>query len=236
MNTFILLNRKIMEWEWYTSPNVFRVFVHCLIRCNHKDNKWRGSLILRGSFISSYDKIASELDLTRDQVRYAMTKLTETKEITTQGTNKYLIVTVCNYDTYQKNRGNKKGNKKGKKQDDPQSNPNEIPDNSQTDTNQVPPNNNENNENNENNYLLTTSVKENCLNNTVWVDAVKNNYVLSDAKFHEYIEKFTNYIITQGKTSTSAEDYKRHFISWYKKHTGKGMNGRKILNYRKPAL
>lgn len=225
MNTFILLNRKIVEWEWYTSPNIFRTFIHCLIRCNHKDNKWKGKVVKRGSFISSYDKMAAELDLSKDQVRYAFKKLRETGEVTTQGTNKFLIVTVSKYDSYQ-------GRKP--KYEDGITTP--VPPQSHTNPIQIPPNNNVNNVNNENNNTSTTRVREICFENKVWVEAVKNNYVLTQQQFDEYLDKFTNHCLTQGKTTTSPADFKKHFISWYKKHTGKGFKGKKIIKYNKPLL
>jgi hypothetical protein len=44
---------------------------------------------------------AGETFLTIKQVRNALNKLTKTNEITTKGTNKYTMLTVNNYDTYQ---------------------------------------------------------------------------------------------------------------------------------------
>ena len=224
-NTFIQLSRKIMEWEWYTNPNVVRLFIHCLLRANHKDNTWQGMVIKRGSFISSYDKIANELDLSKDQVRYAFKKLCSTGEITTQGTNKYLTVSICKYDDYQYSKDKKKDGFTT-----------QIPHKSHSNPTQIPPNNNDNNDNNENNYTSTTRVREICFENKVWVEAVKGNYALSQDQFDGYLDKFTNHCLTQGKTNTSPADFKKHFLSWYKKHTGKGMNGRKILKYKKPTL
>ena len=70
----------------------------------------------------------------------------------------------------------------------------------------------------------------------MWVEAVKGNYVLSQKQFDDYLDKFTNHCLTQGKTNTCPADFKKHFISWYKKHTGKGMGGKKQLRYTKPTL
>lgn len=224
-SSFILLDRKIMDWQWYSNPNVMRLFIHCLLKANFKSKKWRDVTIERGTFITSYAKLADELYLTRDQVRGAFKKLIDTKEVTTQGNNQYLTVTICKYNDYQ-------ANKKGKEDDGTTQNPHE----SHTDTNQIPTTNNDNNANNENNYSSTTSVREICFENKVWVEAVKSNYVLTQPQFDMYLDKFTNHAITQGKTTTCPADFKKHFISWYKKHTGKGMGGKKQLRYTKPTL
>ena len=42
---------------------------------------------------------------------------------------------------------------------------------------------------------------ENCFENKVWVEAVKGNYVLSQKQFDDYLDKFTNHCLTQGKTA-----------------------------------
>ena len=95
-----------MEWEWYSNPNVMRLFIHCLLKANFKEKKWQNNVISRGSFITSYAKIADELYLTRDQVRGAFKKLIDSEVVTTQGSNRFLTVTICKYDEYQaKKRG-----------------------------------------------------------------------------------------------------------------------------------
>ena len=224
-NTFIQLNRKILSWKWYSNANVSRLFIHCLIKANYRDKEWEDTLIKRGTFISSYSKIADELGLTRDQVRGAFSKLIKTKEVTTQGSNKYLVVIVCKYDSYQF------GKRDGDDVDTTQ-----IPHKSHTNPIQTPTTNNNNNNNKDNKYSSTREVKSICQSEELWVEAVKNNYVLSQKQFDDYLEKFTNHAMVQGKTTHSTDDFKKHFISWYKKHTGKGMNGRKLVKYKKPTL
>ena len=55
---WIKLHRKFLKWEWYDDINTSRFFLHCLFRANHKDKKWRGTMIKRGQFISSLSKLA----------------------------------------------------------------------------------------------------------------------------------------------------------------------------------
>jgi uncharacterized phage protein (TIGR02220 family) len=100
---YIKIFRKITEWEWYTDENVMRVFLHCLIKSNYTEKNWRGITINRGSFVTSYNSLASDLKLTKQQIRTALNKLKSTHELTLKTTNKYSIISINNYDMYQDN-------------------------------------------------------------------------------------------------------------------------------------
>jgi len=108
---FISINRKILEWEWYSDNNVKSLFVHCLLKANFKQKSWKGQNIERGTFITSYGILSNELNLSVKQIRTAFGKLIKTNEIITKGTNKNTTVTVVKYDTYQI-QGQLKGNQK----------------------------------------------------------------------------------------------------------------------------
>lgn len=101
MGSYIKIDRKILEWEWYKNQHTKTVFLHCLLKAYWKDTKIEGKTIPRGSFISSIAKISEELELTPMEVRTALKHLKSTNEITSEGTNKYTIFTVNNYNLYQ---------------------------------------------------------------------------------------------------------------------------------------
>lgn len=98
---YIKLSRKILDWEWYGNINTCRVFIHMLLKAYWKDKKIEGTVIPRGSFPSSYGRLAEETQLTVDEVRTAVKHLISTKEITKNATSKYTVFTVNNYDAYQ---------------------------------------------------------------------------------------------------------------------------------------
>jgi len=98
---FITLYRKIVDWEWYSDANVFRVFTHLILTANWEPKKWKGELVSRGQKVISIQKLAQETGLTEQSVKTAIKKLKLTGEITTKATNKYTIVTLINYDFYQ---------------------------------------------------------------------------------------------------------------------------------------
>lgn len=140
---FIVVYRDILKWEWYTDVNTAHLFVHCILKANHTAANWRGIEIKRGSFITSLQKLSTETGLTVMQVRTSLEKLEKTGDITNQSTSKYRIITVKNYDSYQRrNKQNSKQNSKVVTS--------KIANKYQGDNNQIATNNNNNNKNNDN--------------------------------------------------------------------------------------
>lgn len=101
MDGFIKLHRKILNWEWYTDVNTFALFIECLFEANYVDKKWKGIEVKRGSFITSYSKLAKNTGLSVQQVRTSLNKLISTQCITKSSQSKYTMITVLNYDKYQ---------------------------------------------------------------------------------------------------------------------------------------
>jgi hypothetical protein len=101
MSGWIKLHRKLLEWEWYSKPVVKSVFIHSLLRANHKDGKWRGNDVKRGSYISSVDKLIDDLGHTRQEIRTALKHLKSTNELTTKSSAQHTVFIVVNYENYQ---------------------------------------------------------------------------------------------------------------------------------------
>ena len=141
MAGWIKLHRKILDWEWYDDANTMRVFLHCLLRCNHKDNKWRGILIKRGSFLTSFETLSKETGLSVSKIRTSVRKLKSTSEMTSSSHARYTVVSIPSYDSYQ---------------GDDKLNDNQIADSSQTLDKLLTTNKNEKNEDNEKNEKKTT--------------------------------------------------------------------------------
>lgn len=112
MGSYIKIDRKILEWEWWSDINTHRVFTYMLLKANWKEGNFKGVVVPRGSFVSSLKKLSEETNLTVDEVRTAIKHLKSTNEITSKSHSKFTIFTVKNYDVYQDN-------------------PNEIPNSSQ---------------------------------------------------------------------------------------------------------
>lgn len=100
-NGWIKLHRKILDWEWFTSPSTLQLFIYLLLRTNKEDKKWRGILIKRGQLVTSVATISEETKLSTQQVRTSLNRLKSTNEITSKTTNRFTLVTVCKYESYQ---------------------------------------------------------------------------------------------------------------------------------------
>lgn len=100
MDWFILLHKKICEWEWYTDIPTKTLFLHILLKCNYKEAKWRWIDVKPWDFITSLEHLSQETWLTVRQVRTALEHLEKTWEVTKQSTSLYTILTLNNWNTY----------------------------------------------------------------------------------------------------------------------------------------
>ena len=101
MSGWIKIHRQIIEWEWFTDTNTFRVFLQLLLKANHKEKKYRGMVLKVGTIITSRDILALETRLSVQQVRTALDKLKSTNEITIKTSSQGTIIEVVNYSKYQ---------------------------------------------------------------------------------------------------------------------------------------
>ena len=143
---FILLHRKITEWEWYQNPNTFRVFLHCLLMANFTDARFEGQEVKRGQFVTSLPSLSKQTKLSIQQVRTALDHLKSTGEITDRIFPKFRIITVIKYNDYQQDN----------RQNNSQSTGNQQATNSQSTGYQQQYNNDKKNnkENNKNNHSI----------------------------------------------------------------------------------
>lgn len=103
MDGWIKLFRKFLDWEWYPDINTSRVFIHLLLKANHKDKKNRGDIIKKGQVATSLKELSEQTGLTIRNVRTALNHLISTNEITKQSTKDGTIITIEKYALYQCN-------------------------------------------------------------------------------------------------------------------------------------
>ena len=101
MTGWIKLHRQILEWEWYSDNNCFRVFLHLLLKANHKEKRFKGIELKVGSIVTSRDLLARETGLSSQQVRTALNKLISTNEITSVTSSQGTILQIVSYEKYQ---------------------------------------------------------------------------------------------------------------------------------------
>ena len=100
-NGWIKIHRQILEWEWYDEPNTLRLFLHLLLKANHKPRNYRGVNIKEGQIMTGYDKLATELGLSVQQIRTGINKLKSTSEITSVSSSQGTIIQIVKYKDYQ---------------------------------------------------------------------------------------------------------------------------------------
>lgn len=100
-NGWVKLHRRWLEWEWHDVPSMVSLFHHLITLANCEDKVWRGRVIMRGQLITTVESLSIMTGLTVKQVRICLEKLAKSGEILKKGTNKYTIVTICNYEHYQ---------------------------------------------------------------------------------------------------------------------------------------
>jgi hypothetical protein len=98
---WIKLHRQILEWEWYSDNNCFRVFLHLLLKANHKEKRFKGIELKVGSIVTSRDLLARETGLSSQQIRTALNKLISTNEITSKTSSQGTILQIVSYEKYQ---------------------------------------------------------------------------------------------------------------------------------------
>jgi hypothetical protein len=101
MSGWIKLHRQILEWEWYSNNNCFRLFLHLLLKANHKERRFKGMELEIGTIVTSRDLLARETGLTGQQIRTALNKLISTNELTSVSSPQGTIIQIVNYEKYQ---------------------------------------------------------------------------------------------------------------------------------------
>ncbi len=103
-NTWIKIYRGMLDWEWFEFSEMVHLFLYLLLKASTDDKNWRGVLVKRGQVVTSNATLRKDLHLTERKIRTCIKRLISTKEITYQATNKYVIITICNYERYQENK------------------------------------------------------------------------------------------------------------------------------------
>lgn len=100
-NGFIVLHRKLLEWEWFSDPKTLVVWIYLLFRANWKPNRWKGIEIGRGETLETIAGISRATGLSVRSVRTALDHLKSTNEVTTKSTGYGTLISITQYKKYQ---------------------------------------------------------------------------------------------------------------------------------------
>lgn len=166
---WIMLHRKILENPISSKPAWAWLWVVLLLLANHDENEdfiWNGELkpLKKGQFITGRKKLSNITGIAETTIEDILRFLERQQNIRQQKTTKYRLITILNWEKYQKS-DTKSDNKATTKRQ-------------QSDTN-----NNDNNDNNDNN------IREVEIYQTPSQEARKFFNLESDEIFNEFKEK-----------------------------------------------
>jgi hypothetical protein len=107
MEGWIKLHRRIIEKGYYKSSKHFHLWVHLLLKANHKRNEfmWNNNLIVvkEGQFITGRKRLSEETGIDESSVERILKMLENEQQIEQQKTTKYRLITIVNWSDYQQN-------------------------------------------------------------------------------------------------------------------------------------
>lgn len=200
-NGFIVLHRKMLDWEWADEPLTGWLWVTLLLMANHEDIKWRGIVIKRGQFVTGLEELAHQTGLSIQQVRTRLDRLIECGCITKKSTNKNTLITICKYSDYQ---------------DLPKENNKQITNKQQTNNKQITTNNNENNNNinTHTNNAHEDGFFSEAFENETWREAIRMRHKLTEQQVTDLWEEFKLHSRASNKEHHGARDIQEHFNLW----------------------
>ena len=114
MKPWFAMSRDIDQYEYFNDSVIIHVLVYILSKANFEDKRWNGIEVKAGQLVCSVGTISFATRLTPMKIRRALERLEMAGTIETETTNRYTIITVCNYASYQQlpNQNNKQSTNK----------------------------------------------------------------------------------------------------------------------------
>ena len=109
MKPWFAMSRDIDQYEYFNDSVIIHVLVYILSKANFENKRWNGIEVKAGQLVCSVGTISFATRLTPMKIRRALERLEMAGTIETETTNRYTIITVCNYASYQQlpNQNNK---------------------------------------------------------------------------------------------------------------------------------
>ena len=110
---WVSVYRAIIDnWTWQEKPwSKGQAWVYLFMMANRKENTFpfgaEEVTVERGQFITSEVKLMNKFGWSKSKVRLFLKQLEITKQISKKTDRKKTVISICNYDSYQKNTTNK---------------------------------------------------------------------------------------------------------------------------------
>ena len=98
---WVKIHRRMLDWQWFHDSKMVQLFIYLLLSANVEDRPWRNITLCRGQVVVTRKGLSERLGMSEQSVRTCLQKLQTASTITNKVTNKFTIVTICNFDNYQ---------------------------------------------------------------------------------------------------------------------------------------
>lgn len=96
---YIMLNQEFVNWKWFRNRNTLIVYLWLLSSANLSTEKVFSETVNRGSVLTNNSTIASECNLTIQNVRTALSNLVKSGDIKREYRNHYQIITITDFES-----------------------------------------------------------------------------------------------------------------------------------------
>jgi len=105
MTGWIKLYRQTVDDGWLQNAELWTFWCYCLLKASHKKHTARVGYqrieLMPGQLIFGRKKAAAELETTERKIRTYLKILQTEGNVTIKTTNKYSVITICKWETYQ---------------------------------------------------------------------------------------------------------------------------------------
>lgn len=101
MDGYVKTHRSILDWRYIDDPVMFSLFIQLILRANYTPKVWKDIVINRGQLVTTIDKLSVFIGAKAGTIRNKLKELVSGGEIAIKTTNKFTVITICNYDIYQ---------------------------------------------------------------------------------------------------------------------------------------
>ena len=89
MEGYIIIHKRLLEWQYYQNPNMVRLFLHLLLIADKE-----------GRIVTTHPQLSIETGISEKVIRNCLDKLEKGRLLGRQRTNKNTIITIYEYDSY----------------------------------------------------------------------------------------------------------------------------------------
>ena len=97
---YITMPREIFDWRWFKKPKTAHIFIYLLLAANFENHDFEDTIIKRGQYACTQERLSAETGLTLKEVRTALDSLKKTGDITIDTSRGYSLITVIEYERF----------------------------------------------------------------------------------------------------------------------------------------